>query len=231
MHGEIPLAVCGILSNFSKILASVNCLLQAHSVCHEALRSVVSLHCHRSESSDDVLDVDRASAMGTSIKSERSSIATSWSASLTKMLFIVSLLLLQGGLEGDVARTAFVLISLIEAKNAEALPVITVDSAITKARSFLERHLATLTDAYSIPITAYALIFSGSSKTSEAKTKLMSAAINKSNKIRVDNDDSLLYLTQTEPLIGQTQLIRMTKATTQMSGFIIRLTPQQPTSR
>ena len=169
--------------------------------------------------------------MGTSIKSERSSIATSWSASLTKMLFIVSLLLLQGGLEGDVARTAFVLISLIEAKNAEALPVITVDSAITKARSFLERHLATLTDAYSIPITAYALIFSDSSKTSEAKTKLMSAAINKSNKIRVDNDESLLYLTQTESLIGQTQLIRMTKATTQMSGFIIRLTPQQPTSR
>ncbi|XP_065833656.1 CD109 antigen-like [Oscarella lobularis] len=99
-----------------------------------------------------------------------------------------------GGLEGDVARTAFVLISLIEAKNAEALPTpVTVDSAITKARSFLERHLATLTDAYSIPITAYALIFSGSSKASEAKTKLMSAAINKNGATHwtnaADSDD------------------------------------------
>ena len=39
------------------------------------------------------------------------------------VIYSISVFTLQGGLEGDVARTAFVLISLIEAKNAEALPV------------------------------------------------------------------------------------------------------------
>ncbi|XP_065826416.1 CD109 antigen-like [Oscarella lobularis] len=100
---------------------------------------------------------------------------------------------LLGGLEGDVARTAFVLISLVEAKNAMTLPTPDgVDTAITSAKSYLERQLTKLTDGYSVPITAYALILADSAKASDAKTKLMTAAITKNGATHWTNSDETI---------------------------------------
>ena len=52
-----------------------------------------------------------------------------------------------------------------------------VDSAITRAQSYLEGKLASTNDNYAICIMAYALALSGSSMKSEAIAKLNSIAV------------------------------------------------------
>eukprot|EP00118_Oscarella_pearsei_P023408 m.279850 g.279850 ORF g.279850 m.279850 type:complete len:272 (+) comp40627_c0_seq9:2798-3613(+) len=92
-------------------------------------------------------------------------------------------------LEGNVARTAFILISLLEAKKTEALSVPSVvNGTITRARAFLESQLDTLTDSYSISIAAYALALAGAPSALQAKRKLISNAITKNGATHWTND-------------------------------------------
>jgi CD109 antigen len=110
---------------------------------------------------------------------------------------------ISGGLEGDTARTAFVLIALIEARNAPSVAVSSdVSNAITKAQSYLEGKLASTTDSYAICIVAYALTLSGSAKSSEAIAKLNSIAVkdggsthwtNADGQSKQSNTDDFLY--------------------------------------
>ncbi|XP_062501514.1 C3 and PZP-like alpha-2-macroglobulin domain-containing protein 8 [Corticium candelabrum] len=84
---------------------------------------------------------------------------------------------IKGGLDGETANTAFVLISLIEtrdAANVNGAPA--VSGAITKAQGYLEGKLISTSRHYTICIMAYALALSGSSMTSQAITKLKSIA-------------------------------------------------------
>ncbi|XP_062501063.1 C3 and PZP-like alpha-2-macroglobulin domain-containing protein 8 [Corticium candelabrum] len=85
---------------------------------------------------------------------------------------------ISGGLDGVTANTAFVLISLFEARKAFPVAVpSSVSSAITKAQDHLERKLLTASDPYTICIMSYALALTGSSMTTEAIKKLNSIAI------------------------------------------------------
>ncbi|XP_065195479.1 CD109 antigen-like [Sycon ciliatum] len=83
---------------------------------------------------------------------------------------------LKGGLQGDVARTAYILTALIEARNAQVRPSASLTSAISSAQSYLGSQLSLVTDNYTLALSAYALKLSDSSLASQALTLLLARA-------------------------------------------------------
>ncbi|XP_065187438.1 CD109 antigen-like [Sycon ciliatum] len=83
---------------------------------------------------------------------------------------------LKGGLQGDVARAAYVLTALVEASTVQNRPSIALTSAVAKVQSYIEGQLSLVTDNYTLALSTYALKLSDSSLASEAITLLLARA-------------------------------------------------------
>jgi CD109 antigen len=82
---------------------------------------------------------------------------------------------MQGGSSKGLALTAYVLITLLEKKEAQ----VTYSKEITKAIDYIVLNLKSLDDVYSIAITAYALQLANHAKKGEVLTLLNSRSTNK----------------------------------------------------
>ena len=84
---------------------------------------------------------------------------------------------LKGGIQGDVARTAYVLTTLLESQTyAAELETTSVASAVNKARAYVENSINSITDNYTLAISAYALQLAKSSMAPRALQLLLSRA-------------------------------------------------------
>ena len=85
---------------------------------------------------------------------------------------------MKGGLQGDVARTAYILSALVEAKNYNIQLTSTrqLDSAIASAQSYLASKLTLVTDNYTLALSAYSLKLSNSPQADQALQLLLARA-------------------------------------------------------
>lgn len=85
---------------------------------------------------------------------------------------------LKGGLQGDVARTAYVLSALVEARqnNVQLSSVSRLDSVISSAQNYIASRITLITDNYTLAVSAYVLRLSNSPVAAQALQLLVARA-------------------------------------------------------
>ncbi|XP_033743827.1 CD109 antigen-like isoform X3 [Pecten maximus] len=86
---------------------------------------------------------------------------------------------MQGGSASGASLTAFVLIALMENNDLQGGVHLRIQSAATKAKTYLEGEVAHMTDPYGLAISTYALTLAQSSVSGSVFHKLMASAIRK----------------------------------------------------